>query len=195
MQVLVVGHSYVCDLSEDGSDWFEVGEQKVEIQYFGKRGASYDTFLNNPQLFDDLSQFKPDIVIVILAGNSIRNSVTNKEIYYKATEFYKKLRVIYPLSKIVAAQVELRFYKVGNRWNCPVGNDYHKRRVALNNFLKALKYKDHILMIAGPNRLDNRSLFRRDGVHLTDEGLLKYYSIIKRVVKYIIEIPNVEAAK
>ena len=99
------------------------------------------------------------------------------------------------MSKIVAAQVELRFYKVDNRWDCPVGNDYHQRRVALNNFLKALKYKDHILMIAGPNRLDNRSLFRKDGVHLTDEGLLKYYSYIKRVVKYIIERPNVEPAK
>ena len=114
MQVLVVGHSYVSELSKDGSDWFEVGEQNIEVQYFGKHGASNDTFLNNPQLFDNLNQFKPDIVIVALARNSIRDSVTNKEIYIKATEFYKRLRAIYPLSKIVAAQVEPRFYKVGN---------------------------------------------------------------------------------
>ena len=48
---------------------------------------------------------------------------------------------------------------------------------------------------AGPNRLDNRFSFRKDGVHLTDEGLLKYYSMIERVVKYIIEIPYVETTK
>ena len=32
----------------------------------------------------------------------------------------------------------------------PVGTEFHKRRVAINDFLRAQKIKDHILMVGDP---------------------------------------------
>ena len=115
-------------------------------------------------------------MVIILAG------VTNRQIYEQAVQFYKRLRIIFPSALFVATEVEKCFYELGNHWGCPVGLEYIRRRGVVNNFLKRLREKQHLLMIRGPQRLDNQDLYR-DQVHLTNEGLDKYWEII--IIKYL----------
>ena len=156
-------------------------ERWCRTRYVFEEGASYETYLNSPELFNRIERESADVVIVILAGNSIKDYVTNQQIYDQAFKFYKRLRIIFPRAIFVSAEVEKRFYKLGNHWGCPVGLEYKRRRGAVNNFLKRFREKQHLLRIGGPKRLDNQDLYR-DQVHLTDEGL----EIIKHTVRYVI---------
>ena len=160
MKLLIVGHSYVADLKTLEVKEFQTGGQQVQVTYIYKRGGSYDTYLGDLSVFDRITAVQADVTLVILGGNSISNNRTNAEIYDSIRKFYTKLRASSPTSRIAAAQVELRFYNSENRWDCPVGEDYIKRRVAINNFLKRLKLKDNILMISGVNRLDNQQYYK-----------------------------------
>ena len=185
MKLLLVGHSYVRDLWRREVRGFEVGGTVVQTRYVFKGGASYETYLNSPELLGRIGQESADIVVVILAGNSIKDSVTNQQIYEKATLFYRRLRIIFPSAIFVAAEVEQRFYELGNYWGCPVGLEYKRRRQAINTFLKRFKEKQHLLMVAGPRRLDNQDLYR-DQVHLTNKGLDRYWKMIIATVDYVI---------
>ena len=186
MRLLIIGHSYVRNLYERGVTSFEFNGTLVHVRYVFKGGASYDTYLNNPELFNPIESENADVVLVILAGNSIKNSVTNYQIYRQAVDFYQRLRIIFPWAIFVAAEVENRFHKPGNRWDCPVGQDYKLRRRAINNFLLKLKEKQYLVMVAGPGRMDNQELYH-DEVHLTRAGLDKYWQIIVNTIGYVIK--------
>ena len=153
MNLLLIGHSYVHDLVKEIPLVFETAGNTIEISGIYKSGGTYNDFLNIPNLWSRVEAQKADIIVVILAGNSITESVTNSQIYISSRLFYRRLRNQFPAAKIVSAQVEPRFYKAGNKWGCPVGTEFHKRRIAINNFLRTLKIKDHISMVGGPNRL------------------------------------------
>ena len=157
----------------------------VQTRYVFQGGASYETYLNSPELLSRIGQESADIVVVILAGNSIKDSVTIQQIYEKATLFYRRLRIIFPSAILVAAEVERRFYELRNHWGCPVGPEYERRRQAINTFLKRFKEKQHLLRVAGPRRLDNQDLYR-DQVHLTNKGLDRYWKMIIATVDYVI---------
>ena len=175
----------MADLRDLGVRHFQVGTERVDLEFVFKRGGSYQTYLDNNYLFERARLTNADVVLVILGGNAISNDVTNPEIYAVARKFYTKLRESFPNSKIIAAQVECRYYQPENRWNCPSGKGYCKRRIALNNFLKRLKTKDHILMISGDNRLDQEKYYH-DAVHLNTAGLRYYLDCIKKVVNFIL---------
>ena len=116
--------------------------------------------------------------------------MSNLEIYKVACEFYATLKGKHSDATIISAQVELRFDKPVNRWNCPSGDEYLTRRIAVNNFIKwltKLSNKHHILQVGGDCWLDNKELYR-DEVHLNDSGFLCYYNYIRRTLKYILRI-------
>ena len=82
-----------------------------------------------------------------------------------------------PVATIVVAQVENRFYLPGDRWGCPVGEDYLAESLKGNNFLKRLVksqgIKGHFLMVTCGGRLDSQVWYRHE-VYLNPEGLDKY---------------------
>ena len=158
----------------------------MRVRYVFKRGGTYDSYLEDEGLYSRVTSSRADIIIVTLIGNSIKDSVSNEQITRKAREFYGKIRADFPRATIVATQPEQRFYKEGNRFGCPVRRDYEVRRRQLNNFLRrSLKAKDHVLMIIGPGRLDNRELYR-DEVHLKPAGISMLFGYIRKVVRYIL---------
>ena len=184
--LLVVGHSHVADLRGLGVKEFQVGGETVRVRYVFKRGGTYDSYLDDEGLYSRVTSSRADIIVVILIGNLIKDSVSNEQITRKARDFYGKIRADFPGTTIVATQPEQRFYKVGNRFGCPVGRDYEVRRRQLNNFLRrSLKSKDHILMISGPGRLDNQDLYR-DEVHLKPVGISMLFGYIRKLVRYIL---------
>ena len=186
MQVLVVGDSHVANIGRLGSGRFMHVNHQVNIQYFGIKGAGFATF--TPEKLSKLSQwYKPEIIISIIGGNTVSSTEDTKEIYRVGETYYKDLKEAFPGATIVATQIEARSYLPNNRFGAPGYEIFQSRRVAVNNFIKALRYKDHVLMIGGPNRLDNLSLYESDGVHLTPVGYAKFYSLIKKLVKYVID--------
>ena len=176
MRLVIIGHSYVKALWRTGVRQFVTAGINIEVSFMYREGADYNTYLTDGDLFDKIRQHNPDFVIVILAGNAIKGSNSNADIKDQRKQFYTKLREVFPkgIVKIVAAQVESRFYKPGNQWNCLLEDDYKKRKTGINTFLARLNLKDHLLMVGGPYRLDNRDLYEDDGIHLNQEGSVKY---------------------
>ena len=187
MKLLIIGHSYVKSLSKLKINKFSVGERSVQIKFLYKSGATYDSILNKTQYLDLAEEYNPDFILIVLAGNSLNNSISNSKIYEQIREFYFALRSRLPKSYIISAQCELRFYGTENKWNSPTEFEYRKRRSSINKFLNRLKLKDYVLNISGPGRLDDKKYYKRDGVHLTDKGVKFYFRLIKSTVRYIIE--------
>lgn len=186
MKLLIFGHSYVRDISNLGRLSFEVENTKVSVKYIYYPGAGYEKILNNPSiLLDSLENYKPDILVTILGGNSITKYKSNTELFELCKCFYKLIRDNCPDLIIIPAQIELRFYSEENRFNSPTESDYRYQRNCLNKFLNRLKTKNHLLMIAGIGRLDHR-VFYRDEVHLNKYGLTKYFDYIRYTVAYAI---------
>ena len=47
MLVLVIGDSHVDNLGSSGPDYFEYRSQRVNVEYYGIRGATFQTYTNN----------------------------------------------------------------------------------------------------------------------------------------------------
>ena len=183
MKVLLFGHSYVKDLKNLGYKSFVSNNVTFQLEYLYQPGGSYELFLNDHSLLNSAFEYQPDFIIVIIGGNALNNSKPDEEIRKQCRDFYQMLRNGLPNTTIIAAQLELRFYESNNRWNAPDSAEYLRRRNNMNTFLKRLKLKDALMMVAGKNRIDCASYYR-DGVHLNRVGLIKYFDFIKCTLAY-----------
>ena len=184
MKLMILGHSYVRDLSKLYILSFDL-EQNVQIKYWYWSIASYEKFLENPSLLSDAISYNPDFVLVILGGNSITKDVGSHELFIRCRKFYQLLRDSLKYSIIISAQVELRRY-TGNDHETPQYRIFIQKRNGINQFLKRLKSKDHMLIIAGPGRLDSTKYYKADGVHLSKLGQENYMNILKSTIDYIL---------
>ena len=191
MKVLLLGHSYVYYLKLLG-DWNrkfvkENGQEvDLEFSFRWRSGKDYQWFLDEGQDFEYVKEIKPDIIVVILGGNSIVNSVSNTDIRDKAIAFFQKLKeVVEPESIIIATQVEPRFYEPGNRFDCPEPEEFNRRRQRLNLHLNQKVKKKGLLkhIIAIPTNVFTAD-FYRDGIHLNLEGMQLYQNAINGGLDY-----------
>ena len=194
MKVLIFGHSYVEHLKELGN-WnrnltLENGKGVgLEFEFRGYRGKDFDFFLENDRVFNVVSEVNPDIIVVIIGGNSIVDSVTNSEIKKKSCLFFRKLNNFLSGGCIrLVAQVEPRYSKT-NKFGTPSHLLYEKRRNIINNHynkaLKKLKLVDNIIMLGSVNNLNKRENFS-DGVHLNKTGLRMYQDAVLRTISYVL---------
>ena len=197
MNVLVFGHSYVRHLERLGN-WDRelqlVSGEKVDCRFLFKShpGKDYRYLLNNPQEFEIIKLIAPDVIIVILGGNSICARVTNVEINELALEFYHKLMtVIKPDCLRLAVQIEPRFVEADNRFGTPEAKEFNRRRAVVNNYMnRKLKKKnliDNVITLGSVNFLRDPKYFEKDGVHLTKGGLLKYKEAVIGGLVYALE--------
>ena len=186
MKILVFGHSYVRDLASLRVDSLNWQSQTLRIEYKSFPGAGYERFLDSPALLESLLTSKPDIIIVILGGNSITRDIVNHELQARCKRFYQLLRQSAPNAILIPAQVELRRYSPNRRFDNPPAEIFKQKRNSLNQFLKRLRLKDRLLIIAGPGRLDDNRYYR-DGVHLNTAGLRVYMNILKSTVVYALD--------
>lgn len=184
MKVAIIGHSYVKDLFLLNRNHILLEDNtQVELHFTFSPGCKLTHYVNNPHLLSEAKNFNPDIVIAIIGGNDIVNSITTEDLHRNCRDFYTFLRSEFPNSKLVGSQIELRFYNHSNRFDCPPHSEFDLRRKSFNTFLKRLKVKDCILQVQGQGRLDDRS-FYRDLVHLNSLGLNKYFDIIENTIQY-----------
>ena len=181
MKVALLGHSYVAHLRRSRTLWSSADE----VRYFEYPGKSYSHFTTGRLNFDAVTTFNPEVIFVILGGNSIKIHSDALSLCREAHDFYAMLRQNFAAARIVSVQVELRFYDAGNRWLCPTPDVYRRKRRTLNKYISKIKYKDHILQIQGPGRIDDRRLYSTDGVHLNNEGWTVYSQLILSMLRYI----------
>ena len=184
MRLLIIGHSWVSNLQENGLTNINIVGQNCEVHYICKPGKRYQDFSSDSSVFEEAANFNPDYIVVILVGNSILGRFSNTQIREWLQEFYTLLRRSVPAAKILATECEQRFYQPGNRFGAPVGEAYRLRRVAVSNLIRRLRSKDHILRISETAKLDNIRLYKRDGVHLNTTGIKKLWGLLIKGVEH-----------
>ena len=122
MRLLIIGHSWVSNLRDNGRTNINIVGQKCEVHYICKPGKRYQDFSSDPSVFEEAANFNPDYVVVILVGNSILCRYSNTQIRELLQEFYTLLRRSVPAAKILATECEQRFYQPGNRLGLLLGS-------------------------------------------------------------------------
>ena len=195
MKVLVVGHSYARDLKSvfpvlDNLSLELKNEEKVhfDLRFLAYPGKDYRYFLDHPELFELIKDAKPDIIVIILGGNSIVASKTNSQINQEIRLFYTHLKTVLGKDCIrLAVQIEARFALPNNPFGTPLAEEYNQRRNVINNYvnknMKRAKLVDGIISLGGVGFLNNESEYR-DGVHLKQTGLLKYQIAFLHGIQY-----------
>lgn len=197
MKVLLFGHSYVNNLRNLGG-WdrslnLSTGNSiDLEFAFHSRPGKDYNFFNNNPEEFDRITDVKPDILVCIVGGNLIVESVSNDQLRQEALKFYRNVgEVANPNCKVLATQVEPRYAAAGNRFGTPQIDEYNRKRQLINNFVnKSLRQNrhlvDHMVMLGSINQF-SVDKFKQDGVHLKLEGLQLYRECIINTIKYTLE--------
>lgn len=191
MRALVIGNSHVNRLKQIAEPHFDHLGTRVFVNYYGVSGGSFHTFTNNNcALLRWLkNRFNPQVVLCIIGGNAVSLIDDNQTYYIVAEGFYQSVKLIFDGAYIVASQLEARYYQPGNRFNAPLEAKYKSRRVSINHFINSLKFKDHLLMLSGRNRLDNESMYEPDKqgnlVHFTSPGYSKLNTYIHNTIKYV----------
>lgn len=187
MRLLIFGHSYVRSFARTNIFNFQYGEVTVNVKYSYYPGVNYRKVLDNPHILTDtILTYNPDFLICIVGGNSISTNSTSAELCRDCRRFYELIRSLSSDLIIIPAQIELRYYELGNKFNSPTFYQYKKKRDALNKFINKLKIKNHILMVGGPSRLDHKVFYSQDGVHLNKYGIKKYMLYIKNTIDFAI---------
>lgn len=194
MKVLVYGHSYVRDLQSkcQWGDSILVKEKPEKVEYHFRYfcGKDFEFILNREGEFDIVDSLAPDVIVVVLGGNSIVNSKTNDQIRTLILDFFSKLRESLPDCTIIAAQIEPRFCDPGNRHGTPEAEEFNRRRTVLNNFMNKTVKKAGLInymMLLGSTEFLNHHQYFTDGVHLSGVGLQRYQTAILNTVQYALE--------
>ena len=190
-RVAIMGHSYVRQLANMEKTTMDVRNFIFKMRYFHHSGASYDTFLQNDEWFREIAKYEPHYVVVILAGNSISSDAGRQVVRSQCAEFYRRLKYNLPNTIIISAQCEMRYYQAGNKWKAPLENQYFSDRNYINNVInRQIKERDYLIKIIGRDRLDNKELYMKDGVHLKPAGWKMYMGFIEGTFAYIIDDLN-----
>ena len=194
MKVLVYGHSYVRDLHHK-CHWENeilVNQTREPVEYHFRYfpGKDYGYLLQKEGEFGAVSAINPDIIVVVLGGNSIVASNSNDKIRALILEFYTKLREALPNAVIIAAQIEPRFNTPGNRHGAPEADEFNRRRTVLNNYMnrsvKTAGLINFMVLLGSTNFLNHHKYFS-DGVHLAGVGLERYQDAILKTIRYSLE--------
>jgi len=184
IKVALLGHSYVKYLPQHmDSPFSNENGTEFHCNYFYRSGATFASMIND-DILQEIREFHPDIILVIMGGNDIKDDVDNKKIYDRCLDFYKKIQEDVPAAAVIAAEVEMRFYEEGNNWGCPTEDTFNKRRRCLNKFVYKHCPIEDMMYLGGPGiGLNTRENFMDDGVHLNSAGLEIYCTILQRKIK------------
>lgn len=187
LKIGFVGHSFVRDLeSIKDSEWKLENGRATECKYFFIPGSCYKNWVEFPQELHDLIDFKPDILVVYLGGNSIVATVSDADIKHYAKIFFDIIRNNLPKVILIASEIELRFVAPVNRFETPTVDEFKRRRNGFNFFLRKCKKINFLAQIGGPSRLDDIKLYKPGGIHLNEEGIRKLDRMLKNTIEYAV---------
>lgn len=164
----------------------------IHFAWWAKNGICFYSFKSNPEYYDSIFAFKPELLIVHLGTNgAYANNYTRKALREDMEQFYSTLTDSLPEVKVVFVTPftnKKRKNRKKGRWqiNYKNGeiseeikafvNDHPGTYVIDNNGEAGLMY------------LKNRNLIRRDNVHLTEAG---YEVLGSQVGRHLLEIEEI----
>lgn len=186
LKVGIFGHSYIRDLARYSEQFnlnnIEVGSDTLSLRFFSHPGSTFKTFLDHPELLEDVLEFNPRILVVYLGGNDLKTDVELKKVKDNCKNLFVYLRQALPCTYIIGSQIEPRYLSVENRHGTPAAEKFSVLANYFNCWINRQAFKDRLLCIKGPNKLSNPSLFRRDFIHLNNQGLAKLFDILKSIL-------------
>ena len=187
-RVAVLGHSFARDLASLGNLTGYINETNTyELKFFFISGSCFARWIDWPEQLNLLFDWEPKLIFIVLGSNSVQTPASIKLLVENARIFYQILRNNLADSLIIQCQIELRFLRRTDRHGNPPFETYRSLRNKVNKLLLKCPLKDHFCMIGGKGRLDNEDLYRSDKIHLTNLGLSKYRSYIRKTINYIVE--------
>ena len=160
MKVLLLGHSYVRDLKNycerNGCYYLKENGVEVELLFDSIPGATYDTFLQLPLKFKEISYIKPDVVLTVLGGNDIKVNCDLAVVKNQCRSYFEQLRQSLPDEFLVTLEVESRYLRETNKHGTPEVKRYRIISNYFNSWLKKQRFKDWVVCIRGSGRLCKR---------------------------------------
>ena len=192
LRVLLIGHDYIRRIMEHLKskvvDSFTVGSVQVKVDFVYSEGADYARYNESSYLEDWIMEFKPDIILVVLAGNGIKTNIPVPVYYDALRDFYNWLRGKFPGVIIISSECETRFHEENLGSDIPNKEEYDRRKVAVNQVLYKMKYKNYMMRFG--RTFDNRSFFDLKGEYLNWDGNEKYWETIMHTIRYVMEMEN-----
>ena len=195
MRLLIIGSSYARDIrNRYPFQSQEIAGNTVEIYYKFFPGKSYEYMLDNPNLIDSALSCVPDFIVTIFGGNSISNNTSKAYLIDKCRSFYQllhdKVKICNPSALIIAHQIPLRFV-YDNYKDTPKPQEFKKLRDQLNEKVRKLSTVHHILLIAGPNRLDHIDCYRcernsANRIHFTPDSIEYQFNRIISKISFLL---------
>ena len=190
--LVLLGHSYVRDLRKSfgkltHSTKFDCSLVRQQyMYYYAKPGSTFSDWNLNNWLFDlknDLPFDNPLAIIIVLGGNDFAplqcNLQTNplKPIFASLKEFLINLSGLFPNTKILMTQVEQRCFDDKNKHpRSPPLDVYLRLAKGFNRYIERYHLVHKIVRVNEKTTgIVSRDCFRKDGVHLTVEGLVRYW--------------------
>lgn len=186
LNVYMTGDSHVCSnfYPETVGDILVDGDPEIDFSYWGKIGASFETFNTTPDFMERIYKAKPEILIVHLGTNDCYSDPFKRDWFLdNLTEFYESVSQRFPDCKFVFVTPFFNKFKNGKL------NPYN--RDCADAYLEFQKEHDNVFVVDnnadfGMCFLDGGAkLIRHDNVHLTEEG---YKLLGEQVAQAIIDL-------
>lgn len=164
----------------------------IDFSYWAKNGICFYSFNSNPEYYDSIFAFRPDILIVHLGTNgAYDNNFTRPAFRAEMENFYATLTDTLPQVKTVFVTPftnKKRKNKKKGRWH--VNN---KNRDVADEIIAFVADHPGTYVIdnnkeAGMSFLKSPGLIRPDNVHLTEEG---YKVLGNNIGAHILEIQEI----
>lgn len=161
----------------------------IDFAYWAKNGICFYSFNNNPEYFDTIFNFRPELLIVHLGTNgAYDNNFTRPEFRNEMEKFYSTLTDTLPEVRVVFVTPftnKKRKQRHKGRWR--VNN---KNREVADEIIAFVDCHPNTFVLdnnaeAGMKYLKSPSLIRPDNVHLTEAG---YLDLANQVGKDILSI-------
>lgn len=161
----------------------------IDFSYWAKNGICFYSFNSNPEYYDSIFAFRPDILIVHLGTNGAYDNNFTREAFRKEMEnFFATLTDTLPEVKVVFVTPftnKKRKYRKKGKWRV----NYRNRDVA-DEIISFVNDHPNTFVIdnnatAGMSFLKSPALIRPDNVHLTEAG---YAVLAEEVANPILDI-------
>lgn len=158
----------------------------MQFGWWAKNGICFYSFNSNPEYFDSIFKFKPDILIVHLGTNgAYANNFTRRDFRKEMEIFYSTVTDSLPDVKVVFVTPftnKKRKNKKKGRWHVNNKNrDVADEIIAFTNDHSNTFVIDNNAEV-GMKFLKSPALIRPDNVHLTEEGYRELGNMVSKEI-------------